>query len=259
MYEHEISTAVDQNTTPPAASAETPGNLNCNTTQVVLDGSASAQGSAITYLWTTIDGNIVSGAETTSPTVDAIGDYALLVTDTENGCTSIASTSVAQSTAVTAEIDNSTNVSCNGLANGTATAAGGGGNASYTYEWNNGETTAEVTSLAAGTYTVIITDGGCSATVSVVITEPAVLAPNVTATAETAQGANDGTATAGPNGGTAGYTYLWNTGEIEQTITNLAQVRTLRLSQTLMVVLQCNLLWLMRSTVPFRLLFRIQT
>ncbi|MCB0535077.1 MAG: T9SS type A sorting domain-containing protein [Lewinellaceae bacterium] len=217
------STAVDQNTTPPAASAETPGNLNCNTTQVVLDGSASAQGSAITYLWTTIDGNIVSGAETTSPTVDAIGDYALLVTDTENGCTSTASTAVAQSTAVTAEIDNSTNVSCNGLANGTATAAGGGGNASYTYEWNNGETTAQVTSLAAGTYTVIITDGeSCSATVSVVITEPAVLAPNVTATAETAQGANDGTATAGPNGGTAGYTYLWNTGEIEQTISNLA-------------------------------------
>ncbi len=217
------STVVEQNTTPPAASAETPGNLNCNTTQLVLDGTASAQGPAISYLWTTADGNILSGAETASPTVDAVGTYSLVVTNGENGCTAIASTAVAQSQAVTADVDNNANVSCNGLADGIAIATGGGGNATYTYEWNTGATTAEATGLAAGTYTVVVTDGeNCSASATVVISEPAVLAPNVTATGETAQGANDGTATAGPNGGTAGYTYLWSTGETEHTLTGLA-------------------------------------
>jgi len=52
---------VAENTTPPAASAETPGTLNCAVSQIDLDGSASAQGPDIAYAWTTADGNIVAG------------------------------------------------------------------------------------------------------------------------------------------------------------------------------------------------------
>ncbi|MBQ5458798.1 MAG: hypothetical protein IIT61_08775, partial [Bacteroidales bacterium] len=61
---------------------------------------------------------------------------------------------------------------------GVATALGQGGNPGtgsnppYTYAWNNSRTTATIDELAAGTYSVTVTDdAGCSATNSVVIEE----------------------------------------------------------------------------------------
>ncbi|MBK9335647.1 MAG: T9SS type A sorting domain-containing protein [Lewinellaceae bacterium] len=214
---------VAQNTVPPASAAATPGALNCTVSELELDGSASAQGANINYAWTTADGNIVSGENTTTPTVDAPGAYNLLVTDTDNGCTSTASTTVIQHAPVTASVEDIADVLCHGAATGSATALPAGGNSTYEYAWSNGATTASVTSLAAGTYTVVVTDGeDCTASASVVITEPAVLAPNTSATHQTAANVNDGTATASPTGGAGVYTYLWNTGETTQTITELA-------------------------------------
>ena len=46
--------------------------------------------------------------------------------------------------------------------------------------------------------------------------------PNVTATDETVQGANDGTATTSPTGGTLPFTFLWSNGGTTQTITGLS-------------------------------------
>ncbi|TNE50074.1 MAG: T9SS type A sorting domain-containing protein [Bacteroidetes bacterium] len=214
---------VDQDVAPPVASAVTPGNLNCTVLELELDGSGSSQGNNIEYAWSTADGNIVSGANTVNPLVDAVGTYDLVVTNTDNGCTSTASAAVVQSPVVTAAVNTFTNVSCNGGSDGSATAEAGGGNNSYTYAWSNGETTASVSGLTAGTYTVVITDGeNCTAEASVVISQPAVLQPNASATPQTANGVNDGTATAAPVGGTGDYTYSWSNGETTQTITDLA-------------------------------------
>lgn len=55
--------------------------LDCATTVVVLEGSASIAGPDISYAWTTPDGNILSGANTLNPLVDAPGTYILIVTD----------------------------------------------------------------------------------------------------------------------------------------------------------------------------------
>ncbi|MBK6995748.1 MAG: SprB repeat-containing protein [Lewinellaceae bacterium] len=44
---------------------------------------------------------------------------------------------------------------------------------------------------------------------------------NASVTDLSANGANDGTATAAPTGGNPGYQYLWNTGSTSQSITNL--------------------------------------
>ncbi|MBI1224649.1 MAG: T9SS type A sorting domain-containing protein [Bacteroidetes bacterium] len=54
--------------------------------QAILDASASSQGSNFTYLWTTIDGHIVSGENGLAPTVDAVGTYCLTVTNQNSGC-----------------------------------------------------------------------------------------------------------------------------------------------------------------------------
>lgn len=215
---------VELNDTPPAASATSPGNLNCNIQQLQLNGTGSAQGTNISYAWTATDGgNIVSGENTQTPLVDAAGTYSILVTDADNGCTQTASVAVAQSPSVVASIESQSNVQCNGASNGTATAAGTGGNGALAFAWSNGENTETITGLSAGTYVVVVTDGeNCTASTAVVISQPDVLSANASATAQTAFGEDDGTATANPIGGTADYSYAWNNGETTQTISGLA-------------------------------------
>ena len=216
--------AVILNTLPPVASAVSPGNLNCNTTQIQLNGTGSVQGPSITYTWTASNGgNIVSGENTQTPLVDAIGTYSILVSNADNGCTQTASVNLVQSPSMAASIGAQSNVLCKGGTSGQATAIGAGGNGSYAYAWSNGGSTAVVAGLAVGTYVVVVTDGeNCSATTSVVISEPNILTANASATAQLAFGQNDGTATASPLGGIAGYTYLWTNGGTAQTIADLA-------------------------------------
>lgn len=214
---------VSANTTAPTASAMTPGNLNCNASQIQLNGTASSQGTNFSYNWTTGTGNIVSGGTSLTPLVDATGTYTLEVLNTANGCTATASTAVAQSPAVSAAITGQTNISCFGGSNGTAVAAATGGNNNYTYVWSNGASSASIENLVAGTYYVTAIDGeNCSSSATVLITQPDQLAVNATATAQSANGVNDGTATANPSGGTATYQYLWSNSATTQTISDLA-------------------------------------
>jgi hypothetical protein len=217
------TTNVLANNTPPTVIALSPSNLNCNVSQVQLNGTLSSQGANFTYQWTTASGNIVSGGNSLTPLVNQAGSYQLLVNNIDNGCTATASVALAQSPAVVVGLSAQTNVSCHGNANGTATASATGGNGTYAFSWSNGMQTPTATNLAAGTYLVIVTDSeNCTAATSVTIAEPAVLAANASATAQTANGLNDGTATATPTGGTVGYTFFWNNNATTQGITGLA-------------------------------------
>ncbi|MBK7939288.1 MAG: HYR domain-containing protein [Lewinellaceae bacterium] len=217
------SAAVVLENTPPTASIATPGNLNCNTSQIQLNGTGSSQGSNFAYAWTTPDGNIVSGANSLTPVADQVGVYNLLVTNGNTGCTSVASTSIAQTPPLSAALNLQNNVSCNGASNGSALVAPTGGNGSYTYLWSNGTSLALASNLVAGAYFVTVTDGeNCTASGSVSISQPAPLVVNASTTPQSGNGVNDGTATTSPAGGTAAYSYSWNTGASTATITGLA-------------------------------------
>jgi gliding motility-associated-like protein len=51
-----------------------------------------------------------------------------------------------------------------------------GGTPAYTYEWSNGETTADIQNLSAGSYSVVVLDrNGCKASASVRLTQPGAL------------------------------------------------------------------------------------
>ncbi len=106
--------------------------------------------------------------------------------------------------------------------NGEATALANSGIAPFTYLWSTGETTATILNLDEGTYTVTVTDNeGVSGTASVDITNVDPIDPNASATGETSQNANDGTATSNPTGGSGGFSFLWSTGGTTATITGL--------------------------------------
>ncbi|MEZ4918466.1 MAG: choice-of-anchor V domain-containing protein [Saprospiraceae bacterium] len=209
---------------PPIAAADTPEEITCAFPVIQLDGTGSSMGSDFSYAWTTSDGTIDDGANTLTPTISAAGTYQLEVTDESNGCTSTTDVLVEQDPPLQTNMLGTTAVSCNGGSDGTASVEGLGGSGTYTYLWSNGSTMSTASNLAAGTYSVVVSDNqGCSATATnVVVTEPLAVQANATAMAETSLGANDGTATAAPSGGTMPYTYLWSNDSTSQTISGLA-------------------------------------
>ena len=112
-------------------------------------------------------------------------------------------------------------VSCNGGNDGAIDLTPAGGNGNYTYLWSNGATSQDLNNLAAGTYTVTVTDGNtCSVTDSFIITEPTPVVVTTSSTNATC-GNSDGSATAAASGGAGNYSYLWSNGDTTATISNV--------------------------------------
>jgi hypothetical protein len=120
-----------------------------------------------------------------------------------------------------AAVGNVSNATCFGAANGSATAVASGGVSPYSYSWNTTpvQTIAAINNLVAGSYIVTATDAnGCIDTQQITITQPASL--NATATVTTPLlcfGNTNGYATATATGGTAPYSYAWNTTPVQTT------------------------------------------
>lgn len=150
------------------------------------------------------------------------GTYNVTVTDA-NGCTFTTSTTITQPTALSASAT-STNLTCNLSANGSITVAATGGTAPYTYS-TDGTTfasSANITGLAAATYTVTVKDANnCQTTINgITITEPAVLAASISAqTNNTCFGESLGSATVSVTGGTSAYSYSWNSTPVQTSAT----------------------------------------
>ncbi|MCF8463576.1 MAG: SBBP repeat-containing protein, partial [Flavobacteriales bacterium] len=117
-----------------------------------------------------------------------------------------------------------TDVSCRGLNNGAINLTAFGGTAPYSYSWSNGSSNEDLSSLSPGTYSVTVTDGNnCSVTSpSYTITEPAQVLSLTCAAGAGACSSGGAPLTTTVSGGTAPYSYLWNTGAITSSITALS-------------------------------------
>lgn len=138
----------------------------------------------------------------------AAGAYVVHVKD-NNGCIGDLNANVSQPTTVgiNATI---TNVTCNGLTNGSVTLAGTGGVPGYTYALGAGAYTATTTypGLAAGTYTFHVRDANnCQKDTTITVTQPAPLAFTLAITNVLCFGGSTGTVTVNATGGTTPYTY----------------------------------------------------
>ena len=183
------------------------GGNNGQATAMVMGGSAP-----YTYNW--------SNGVTTALNVNlAAGTYRVTVTDA-SGCTSVKSVTITQPSSITATAS-STSTSCGTNNSGTATVVASGGTAPYTYLWNNGGTTASISGLAAGSYTVTVTDANfCTATATTAVGGSGSLTVSATGV-QSACGTNNGSATATVTGGVAPFTYAWSNGGNTATISNL--------------------------------------
>ncbi|MFN8323883.1 MAG: T9SS type A sorting domain-containing protein [Chitinophagales bacterium] len=148
------------------------------------------------------------------------GTYTVTMSDFNN-CSASASATV-----------NAVNLTLTGTILGsssTCTASNGGlsltptnGTPAYTYSWSNGGNTSNLTGLAAGNYTVTITDAvGCTGTVSGSVTALSVAITSDVTTTQSSCTSNTGSATAAPTNGTSPYTYLWSNGGAADAITNV--------------------------------------
>lgn len=151
----------------------------------------------------------------------APGLYVLTVTDTV--CpTDIDSIVVAPSTAISITHTINNNVSCNGGYDGSATIAITGAAPGATIWWSYGATGLTANDLGAGyTYVQVNDSLECYATDSIFISEPAALMDSLSFT-EPSCGLNNGNISTNTSGGTAPYSYFWNTGNTANNLNGIS-------------------------------------
>lgn len=184
------------------------------------DGSLSAFGQGGTpgysFLWST--------GEIGATLIDIpSGSYSVTATDI-NGCTASATQQLMDNQGIALAANDVINNDCFGGAMGAATISASGGSGVYSYLWSTGATSATVTDLAAGTYTITVMDNNsCNGEITIEITEPNQIIANGEITNITCNGANNGVLVVNPSGGTGTISIAWNIGASENTITDLAQ------------------------------------
>lgn len=137
------------------------------------------------------------------------GTYQVTVTD-NSSASATASFTITQPTQINLS-ETHTNVSCFGGVTGCINVTTAGGSPAYTYSWNNGTTTEDICNIAAGSYTLTVTDANnCTANLQVTLTQPSALNLNISATDATCFGSASGCISLSLSGGTPAYHYAWS-------------------------------------------------
>ncbi len=177
----------------------------CGSGQGSVTATPGAGVLPFTYSWPAL------GQNTAAVTGVTPGTYTVNATDA-NGCPATASTTVGNTVATSS--GTTTQVTCSGGADGTATATMTPLGTNTTYLWNDAlaQSTQTAVGLTAGTYTCTITsDNGCVEIVTVTVTEiPAITANIINQVDVNCHSLNTGIINLSVINGTAPYIYSWS-------------------------------------------------
>jgi hypothetical protein len=146
----------------------------------------------------------------------ASGTYSITVKDA-NGCiyTSVSTINVNNAPAISPVI---TPAACNTSGTGSISLSISGGLPPFSYLWNNGSVSQNLTQLYGGNYSVVVTDSaGCTSSQAFHVPNSTVVYANLTTTPYNCS--TPGTATVVASGGQGPYSYLWNTTPVQTTAT----------------------------------------
>lgn len=204
--------AVFQLTSPAISIAAQTTRPGCGQANGALDITVTGGTAPYSYQWT-------NGSTAEDQSGLPAGLYTVTVTDA-NGCTSKSSFVLTENN--TLHINFAvTPTACTGNGTGAIDLTVSGGTAPYTYAWDNGSTTQDLTGLAAGPQHVTVTDaGGCITSTTINVPSQSFQVQSQV-TRPTCFGTQDGSITLTPKG-VPPYTYLWSTGAVTSSISNLA-------------------------------------
>ncbi|MBN1132523.1 MAG: gliding motility-associated C-terminal domain-containing protein [Bacteroidales bacterium] len=191
-------------------------NVTCNGDS---DGSADITVTGgtpgYTFLWT---GIVSAHTSTMEDPDDLVADaYDLLITDS-NGCTRVFNNllTISEPEIISVSIDNIADVACYGDETGAINITPAGGTPVYTYVWSGpdgfSQTSQDIANLAAGTYSLTITDArGCKGTFNDLATvgEAAEIISTFILNNISCNGFSDGTIDVTVSGGTPPYDFSW--------------------------------------------------
>ncbi len=169
-----MSITVNANQSIPVADAGTGFSIKCFGETANLDGTLSSSVGLLNFLWTSNNGNIVSGGTTATPLISKPGTYLLLVTDPANGCTDTDNVLIDPIDPTAKATVNQP--PCYGDKGSIFVDEVIGGVPPVKFSLNSGPFTTQsaFANLGPGPYTVIVQDAeGCSTTLSTVLVEPA--------------------------------------------------------------------------------------
>ncbi|MEZ4850847.1 MAG: choice-of-anchor V domain-containing protein [Bacteroidia bacterium] len=148
------------------------------------------------------------------------GTYHVMVSDS-NACTDSISIQIQEPQPLNIAF-NAVDIGCSGDSTGAATASASGGIGPYIYSWSNGSADSSQANLAAGIYTVYVTDANaCYDSLGIHISQPSNVSITVSGTDITCFGDSTGTALAVVSGGTPDFNFLWSSGDTIANPSNL--------------------------------------
>jgi len=206
-----------------------PFTFNANVTNPVCpatmgSGTVSISGGTAPYTvqwYNTVTSVLVSTGITTNSL--SVGQYGVEITDANN-CVygfhegDLDSIGVYQLSPLTVSVSTTTANCTNGMANVTSVT---GGVPPYTYLWNSGQTSQQITNLISGYYNVTVTDAqGCPGGGGGYVPQGITINDSTVVTPATCIQSN-GSAISFGSGGIPPYSYIYSSGQTTQMVTGL--------------------------------------
>lgn len=187
-------------------------NATCGNNNGTITVTVSPSGANYTYLWS-------NGLTTASINNLGAGTYNVTVS-LSGGCSATASSTIISTPGISASASG-TRAGCTNSGTGVVTV--NTGTAPYTYLWSNGDTAANVTGLAAGNYTITITDAaGCSATATATVISTGTGVTLNAVPTNSGCSSNTGAIGISISTGTTPFSYAWSNGATTDSVSGLA-------------------------------------